>query len=109
MDGLEGLEKVSMDSSTSPPSTRGELGTNENEKEPAYWINNQGEAVDQVFGFNANAELVNGRAAMVGFLMMIVMGMFVGIILSVLQETMLIILRAQLITLQVQLFSMVLL
>ncbi len=70
-DDLDGLEKVSMDSSIKPPSARRELGTDENEKEPAYWINNQGEAVDQVFGFNANAELVNGRAAMVGFFMMI--------------------------------------
>tara|TARA_Y100001968_G_scaffold67916_1_gene58899 strand:+ start:830 stop:1114 length:285 start_codon:yes stop_codon:yes gene_type:complete len=36
------------------------------------WINNDGEAIEQVFGFNANAELVNGRAAMFGFLMLIV-------------------------------------
>ena len=77
-DDLDGLEKISMDSSTKAPSTLGELGTNENEKESAYWINNQGEAIDQVFGFNANAELVNGRAAMVGFLMMIVTELLFG-------------------------------
>ena len=35
------------------------------------WIDNSGEEVNQVFGFNASAELVNGRAAMVGFLMLI--------------------------------------
>ena len=35
------------------------------------WINNKGEEVKQVFGFNENAELVNGRVAMVGFLMLI--------------------------------------
>ncbi len=37
----------------------------------ARWINNKGEEVDQVFGFNENAELVNGRAAMFGFLMLV--------------------------------------
>ena len=37
----------------------------------AKWINNQGEEVYDVFGFNKNAELVNGRAAMIGFLMLI--------------------------------------
>lgn len=35
------------------------------------WINNEGKAVEEVFGFNENAELVNGRAAMCGFLMLI--------------------------------------
>ena len=35
------------------------------------WIDNSGEEVYDVFGFNASAELVNGRAAMVGFLMLI--------------------------------------
>ena len=35
------------------------------------WIDNRGDKVNDVFGFNASAELVNGRAAMVGFLMMI--------------------------------------
>ena len=37
----------------------------------AKWINNKGEEVKQVFGFNDNAELVNGRVAMIGFLMLI--------------------------------------
>ena len=35
------------------------------------WIDNRGEEVNDVFGFNSSAELVNGRAAMVGFLMLI--------------------------------------
>ncbi len=35
------------------------------------WVNNQGDEVKNVFGFNTSAELVNGRAAMIGFLMLI--------------------------------------
>ena len=35
------------------------------------WIDNNGEEVKQVFGFNENAELVNARVAMIGFLMLI--------------------------------------
>jgi len=35
------------------------------------WIDNSGEEVKDVFGFNESAELVNGRAAMVGFFMLI--------------------------------------
>ena len=35
------------------------------------WINNKGEEVVEVFGFNENAELVNARVAMIGFLMLI--------------------------------------
>ena len=40
---------------------------NENSK----WVDNQGDEVKNVFGFNSSAELVNGRAAMIGFLMLI--------------------------------------
>tara|TARA_Y100001968_G_scaffold284389_1_gene283719 strand:+ start:612 stop:905 length:294 start_codon:yes stop_codon:yes gene_type:complete len=36
------------------------------------WINNRGEEVKQVFGFNENAELVNARVAMIGFLMLLI-------------------------------------
>ena len=36
------------------------------------WINNRGEEVKKVFGFNENAELVNARVAMIGFLMLII-------------------------------------
>ena len=35
------------------------------------WINNKGEEVKEVFGFNENAELVNARVAMIGFIMLI--------------------------------------
>ena len=35
------------------------------------WINNRGEEVKHVFGFNENAELVNARVAMIGFVMLI--------------------------------------
>ena len=40
-------------------------------KEDSKWVNNQGDDVDNVFGFNSSAELVNGRAAMIGFLMLL--------------------------------------
>ena len=40
-------------------------------KKDSKWIDNRGDEVNDVFGFNASAELVNGRAAMVGFLMLI--------------------------------------
>tara|TARA_Y100000589_G_scaffold17069_1_gene14055 strand:+ start:1038 stop:1283 length:246 start_codon:yes stop_codon:yes gene_type:complete len=39
--------------------------------QPSKWVNNSGDEVNNVFGFNASAELVNGRAAMVGFIMLI--------------------------------------
>jgi len=39
--------------------------------EYSKWVNNQGDEVKNVFGFNSSSELVNGRAAMIGFLMLI--------------------------------------
>ena len=44
------------------------LSSNEDSK----WVDNQGEEVKNVFGFNSSAELVNGRAAMIGFFMLII-------------------------------------
>ena len=41
------------------------------DNEDSRWVDNQGDEVEKVFGFNNSAELVNGRAAMVGFLMLI--------------------------------------
>jgi len=41
------------------------------ESEYSKWVDNQGDEVKNVFGFNSSAELVNGRAAMIGFLMLI--------------------------------------
>ena len=35
------------------------------------WVDNSGDEVNDVFGFNPSAELVNGRAAMVGFFMLV--------------------------------------
>ncbi len=47
--------------------------TNKSSSDNEYskWIDNQGDEVKNVFGFNSSAELVNGRAAMIGFLMLI--------------------------------------
>ena len=39
--------------------------------EKSKWVDNRGDEVKEVFGFNDSAELVNGRAAMIGFLMLI--------------------------------------
>ena len=41
------------------------------DNEYSKWVDNQGDEVRNVFGFNRSAELVNGRAAMIGFLMLI--------------------------------------
>jgi len=41
------------------------------DNQASKWINNSGDEVKDVFGFNQSAELVNGRAAMVGFFMLI--------------------------------------
>ena len=45
--------------------------TPSSDKEYSKWVDNQGDEVKNVFGFNSSAELVNGRAAMIGFLMLI--------------------------------------
>ncbi len=37
----------------------------------AKWLDNDNNEVEKVFGFNKNAELVNSRAAMIGFILMI--------------------------------------
>ena len=47
----------------------GNISTMNNQN--SKWIDNSGDEVNNVFGFNASAELVNGRAAMVGFFMLI--------------------------------------
>ena len=39
--------------------------------ESSKWVDNQGAQVKNVFGFNSSAELVNGRAAMIGFIMLV--------------------------------------
>jgi hypothetical protein len=45
--------------------------TSTTNNEFSKWVDNQGDEVKNVFGFNSSAELVNGRAAMIGFLMLI--------------------------------------
>ena len=45
--------------------------TSSSDNEYSKWVDNQGDEVKNVFGFNTSAELVNGRAAMIGFLMLI--------------------------------------
>ena len=47
--------------------------TNKSSPDNQYskWVDNQGDEVKNVFGFNSSAALVNGRAAMIGFLMLI--------------------------------------
>ena len=41
------------------------------DNEYSKWVDNRGDEVKKVFGFNSSAELVNGRAAMIGFFMLI--------------------------------------
>jgi len=48
-----------------------ETNISKDDENNSKWVDNSGEEVKQVFGFNSSAELVNGRAAMVGFLMLI--------------------------------------
>ena len=48
-----------------------DLNNKSTNSENSKWIDNRGEDVKNVFGFNSSAELVNGRAAMIGFLMLI--------------------------------------
>ena len=52
-------------------SLEAEINISKDDESNSKWIDNSGEEVKQVFGFNSSAELVNGRAAMVGFLMLI--------------------------------------
>ena len=52
-------------------SIEAEINISKDDENNSKWIDNSGEEVKQVFGFNSSAELVNGRAAMVGFLMLI--------------------------------------
>ena len=47
------------------------LDNTSSDSEYSKWVDNQGGEVKNVFGFNSSAELVNGRAAMIGFLMLL--------------------------------------
>ena len=48
-----------------------DLNNTSTDSEYSKWVDNQGDEVKNVFGFNNSAELVNGRAAMIGFLMLL--------------------------------------
>ena len=48
-----------------------DLNYKSSDTEYSKWVDNQGDEVKNVFGFNSSAELVNGRAAMIGFFMLI--------------------------------------
>ena len=52
-------------------SLEADINISKDDENNSKWIDNSGEEVKQVFGFNSSAELVNGRAAMVGFMMLI--------------------------------------
>ena len=45
--------------------------TSSADNEYSKWVDNQGDEVKNIFGFNSSAELVNGRAATIGFVMLI--------------------------------------
>ena len=48
-----------------------DLNDTSTDSEYSKWVDNEGDEVKNVFGFNNSAELVNGRAAMIGFLMLL--------------------------------------
>ena len=62
-----------MKEKNSPMKNQNDKFTNKSspDNENSKWVNNKGDEVKNVFGFNSSAELVNGRAAMIGFLMLI--------------------------------------
>jgi len=62
-----------MQENGSPMEKQNDGFTNASSSDNKYskWVDNQGDEVKKVFGFNNSAELVNGRAAMIGFLMLI--------------------------------------
>ena len=62
------MENNNLNDSESSEGTENIL-TNNNQA--SKWVDNRGDEVKEVFGFNSSAELVNGRAAMIGFFMLI--------------------------------------
>ena len=62
-----------MQENDSPMENQNDVFTNSSSSDSEYskWVDNKGDEVEKVFGFNSSAELVNGRAAMIGFLMLI--------------------------------------
>ena len=66
-------ENPPLENSDNSPIENPNKDTNNTSSDKKYskWVDNQGDEVKNVFGFNSSAELVNGRAAMIGFLMLI--------------------------------------
>ena len=66
---IENLNKNSDNAPIEYPNA--DLDSKTNDSENSKWVDNRGDEVKNVFGFNSSAELVNGRAAMIGFLMLL--------------------------------------
>ena len=56
-----------MQEKDSPMENQNNDFTNKSSTDNEYskWVDNQGDEVKNVFGFNSSSELVNGRAAMI--------------------------------------------
>ena len=66
------VENSNKDLDTTPiENLNKDLDNSSTFNEYSNWVDNQGDEVKNVFGFNSSAELVNGRAAMIGFLMLV--------------------------------------
>ena len=66
------MENLNQDSDNTPIKNLNEdLNNISSDSNFSKWVDNQGDEVKNVFGFNSSAELVNGRAAMIGFLMLL--------------------------------------
>ncbi len=66
------IENLNQNSDNAPIKNLDEdLNNTSSDSDYSKWVDNQGDEVKNVFGFNSSAELVNGRAAMIGFLMLL--------------------------------------
>ena len=65
------VENQNEDSNITIENLDQDLDNSSTDNQYSKWVDNQGDEVKNVFGFNSSAELVNGRAAMIGFLMLL--------------------------------------
>ena len=65
------IENPNKNSDDAPNEPNADLDSTTVNSENSKWVDNRGDEVKNVFGFNTSAELVNGRAAMIGFLMLL--------------------------------------
>ena len=66
------IENLNLNSDNTPNKNQDkDLNNKSSNSDYSKWVDNQGDEVKNVFGFNSSAELVNGRAAMIGFLMLL--------------------------------------